>query len=170
MASNEPAENSLKSPTTDNTDATVSELKTVERDSPVTPPVNEDNKPNNVAIVEEKKDSITEQDIATEEKKDTDNIEDQNKHKLRSLETDENEQDEKKNQDEDKNQDRNKIEQDENEEQKPDVEKEMEKQESGSMATSLDTGDKKESNDEGNKDLTRGGTALKRKRKSQRQV
>lgn len=87
MASNEPAENSSKSPILNEVDTTVPELKENKEESPVTPLVNENNELNNAANMEEKmeeKGPISKQDNATEEKKDIDDTVDENKHDLRS--------------------------------------------------------------------------------------
>ncbi|XP_032665261.1 protein kinase C-binding protein 1 isoform X2 [Odontomachus brunneus] len=154
MASNEPAEDSMKSSVTDISESVtdVSELKIDQTKSPITPSINEDNELNNVEAVkvEDKKDPILEQNNTTEEKKDTVNIEDKNKHNLRSLVTDKNEQDDKK----------------ENQEQ--DVKEEIKQQETENIAMSPHPQDvnTKDLNNE-DKDLVKDGGPLKRKRKSQ---
>lgn len=153
MASNEPAENSSKSPILNEVDTTVPEKKENKEESPVTPLVNENNELNNAANMEEKG-PISKQDNATEEKKDIDDTVDENKHDLRSSVADKYEQE-----------DDNKKDQAQN------VKEETEKKETGSMTPpppSQATDNTKDSNSEDSKNLVKVAAASKRKRKSQR--
>lgn len=145
MASNEAAEDSIKSLTTDK-DATVSELKVNENKLPITTSVSKNNERNNAANVEDKKDLISEQSDTTGEKKVV-NIKSQDQPNL-SLATNKNEQDDKQ-----------------------DVKEKVKQQETDNMVTSPhpeSTDDIKDLNNENNKDFLKSGVSLKRKRKSQR--
>lgn len=164
MASSGQAEDPTKSPTTNKEDITLSKSKTDEKESPIAPLVNENSRLNS-ADVKMKNDSMSEQNDTTEdrkdadireEKKDTDNVENQNKHDLRSPVIDKNEQD-----DDEKDQEQDKT------------KEEIEKQEAENMSTSphpQGAKDTKNSNQDGKESSVKTAAALKRKRKSQRQV